>query len=306
MTSISRIFKFLFRILISSLGALAILIFLGVPAGGSNWTTFFSETGTMVSGAFSCFANGSGVLSRLINTLTLLIPSLIIATIFALVVAIQIVSNKESRLGRFFTGAAFHLSALPPFLHGTLLIFCLGIWIPDFTAAEFGVRVGLPFAGMFSDRIGEGSGFVVQARDLIRHMILPCITLGFGQFLLLLTLFTDLFKNMQKEIFFRSALARGSSVRDACVNHGIPYLKPYILSSVGLSFPAMVNMTLLVEILFSWPGLGRFGYQAFLSRDYTALSACVILFSAVCGVVMGLAEAAADRDKYSTGKNAMM
>jgi len=297
------------RITLSAAAALILLLFLGLSSGEGKGMVSMTSLGRQAGQIFDLFAgNEAKILDKLQNSLILLLPTLLISLAAALGAAIWSVSSGKKNRG-IFERAALHLSAIPPFLYGTLFIFLFGIWVPDFLAAHFGIRAGLPFAGMHSDRLAENCGGLVRFRDLIRHMTLPMITLGIGQFLMLFSLYSALFRELSREVFFKCAIARGADIRSVCVNHGIPYLRPMLLSTAGMAFPAMLNMGLLVEILFSWPGLGRFGYQAFIARDYIGLAATVVLFALLCGVFMGMAEALAQKSPgrgSSSGQDAVL
>jgi peptide/nickel transport system permease protein len=83
--------------------------------------------------------------------------------------------------------------------------------------------------------------------------------------------------------YIRTARAKGLSERRVVWVHGMRNALVPMIQVVAVSLPVLLSGTLLVEVVFSWPGLGRLTFQAILTRDYplilgaTALSAAVVI-----------------------------
>ncbi len=83
--------------------------------------------------------------------------------------------------------------------------------------------------------------------------------------------------------YIRTARAKGLSERRVVWVHGLRNALVPILQVFALSFPALLNGSLVTEVVFSWPGMGSLTFNAILSRDYpvilgaTALSGTMVV-----------------------------
>ena len=81
----------------------------------------------------------------------------------------------------------------------------------------------------------------------------------------------------------RTARAKGLSERRVVWVHGVRNALVPILQLFALSFPALLNGSLVTEVIFSWPGVGRLAFEAVLTRDHpvvlatTAIAAVSVL-----------------------------
>ena len=140
------------------------------------------------------------------------------------------------------------------------------------------VYFGLPVSGMVSLNGSLVNPFAVSSIvDLLRHMVLPCLTLVLGitgQFVLvmkgsLLDVFT--------EDYMLTAKAKGISdaklLRDHAFRNAALPMTTLIAINIGLT----VGGAIQTETVFSWPGIGLLTYQALLTRDYPMLQGCFLV-----------------------------
>lgn len=154
----------------------------------------------------------------------------------------------------------------------------------------------LPSSHMFSpgaDSFPPGRRLL----DLLQHLILPASILG----LTLAAGTTRFVRNSLLEIFdreyLRTARAKGLTERRVIWVHGLRNALVPVVQLFGLNFPALLNGSLVVEVVFSWPGLGRVAFTAFQARDYplilatTALSGALVVFgNLLADVLHGLTD----------------
>ena len=153
----------------------------------------------------------------------------------------------------------------------------VGVSIPSFWLGfllvyAFGVKLGwLPTMG----------------RGGLLHMILPVVTLSFMSIAINVRF---LRANLLENIRSRSALyarARGISERRIVWVHVMRNSMIPVVTAIGMHLGEMLGGAVLVEIIFSWPGVGRFAVQAVFNRDYPVLQ-CFILMMTVIFVLCNL------------------
>ena len=136
----------------------------------------------------------------------------------------------------------------------------------------------LPTSGM-SDPFLAAPTFLQHAQDVARHMILPvtCYALTlYGQYTLIIrsamldTLGEDYILTARAKGLPDSRIMRGQVVRNAMLP---------ITTLVALSLGYIVAGAILIETVFSWPGIGRAVYQAVLNRDYPLLQGAFLVLT---------------------------
>ena len=164
--------------------------------------------------------------------------------------------------------------------------------IPAFWAAlllqiVFSVKLGwLPLYGLISDG-GERLGIAGRILDRAAHMVLPVVCLSYGG-LAYLSRFVraSLLENAFGEAS-RAARARGVSVARLLIRHGPRQASLPMLTLAGFVLPALVSGSVIVETIFSIPGLGSLFTDAVLQRDVPVVMGLTLLSSVMtlAGVV---------------------
>ena len=169
--------------------------------------------------------------------------------------------------------ALFGFSA-PVFWTGIMLLISFSLLIPLF-----------PVAGMIDVTV-EG-GFWIRALDIGRHLFLPMITLAS----IFLALYSRLCRASMLEVlgsdYIRTARAKGLSEREVVVKHALKNAMNPVITLAGLQVSAVVSGAVLVETVFSWPGLGTLALQSIIARDTPTIMG-ILFFSALVVVVANL------------------
>lgn len=138
---------------------------------------------------------------------------------------------------------------------------------------------------------------VARIADVLHHLALPAITLGLALSGATVRFVRSKMVEVLEEDYIRTARAKGLSERRVIWIHALRNVLVPVIQLFGLALPALLNGTLILEVVFSWPGLGRATYQAILARDYPVILASTA-FTAVCVVggnlLADLLHAAAD------------
>lgn len=133
--------------------------------------------------------------------------------------------------------------------------------------------------------------------DLLRHLLLPALVLGFSNTGLTTRFVRGSLLDVMGQDYLRTARAKGLSERRVIWVHGLRNAINPVIQLFALSLPALLSGSLITEVVFAWPGIGRLIFQAVLSRDYplvlgvTAFSATIVILGNLLADVL---HAAAD------------
>ena len=117
--------------------------------------------------------------------------------------------------------------------------------------------------------------------NAIRHMVLPAMALAMGSIAQAARITrSSMADNLSKDYI---AAARTLGIPERVVS-GRLLLKPSLIPTIsilGLDIAATISIAFLVELIFNWPGLGRYGMTAMLNKDLNAISAVILIFGAI-------------------------
>lgn len=122
-----------------------------------------------------------------------------------------------------------------------------------------------------------------RSLDVLRHLVLPATVMGLGAMGGSTRFIRGSLIGAMSQDYIRTARAKGLSERRVVWVHGMRNAIVPVIQVVATSLPVLLSGSLLVEVVFSWPGIGRLTFQAILTRDYplilgaTALSATVVI-----------------------------
>ncbi|MFV0126574.1 ABC transporter permease [Streptomyces sp. HMX112] len=201
--------------------------------------------------------------------------SLLAATAFAVAIllgtALGVLAARRQGgwLDRCVTSAAYTLEAAPAFWLGLL-----AIW---FFALELGV---LP-AGGLTDTASD----TVTPGQVASHLVLPALVLGVSQLPWFFLYVRQGVADALEEDPVRGARARGLSERTVLLGHALRSGMLPMLTLIGSRVPELITGALLVETVFSWPGIAAATVQAATSVDFPLLAALTVL--ATAAVLLG-------------------
>lgn len=206
------------------------------------------------------------VLARLPNTLLLAGLALLVSLALAIPLGVRSGLRPGGAADRLLSGFSFVAISVPPFWLGIVLILCF--------AALWHL---LPAGGMSSSTGSSSPG------ETLRHLILPVTALalpGAAEFLRFVRAGTA---TAATAPHVPAATARGVPQRKVVRRHVLRDALLPLLTVIGLQAPMLVGGAAITETVFSWPGLGRLGVEAALSRDYPVVMALTV---AVAGTVV--------------------
>ena len=209
---------------------------------------------------------------RLPNTIYLMTITLLVVALLAIPIGIISAVRQYSLFDILVTTFSFVGQAIPEFWLGLLLILLFYATLNNpITGEPF-----LPSGGMYTLGL---EGFNLW--DRIKHLILP-VTMGMVGWIAWYSRF--LRSSMLDVIhmdYIRTARAKGLSYRRVLYRHALKNAAIPLVTIFALDLPYIFSGSLYVELLFSWPGMGRLYFQAASRRDYPMLMAVLIIAAAL-------------------------
>ena len=222
------------------------------------------------------------------NTLWLGGASLIVIFAVGCLIGVIQAVRQYTRTDHLLTFLALFLYSVPTFWLGVMLV----MWA---SSGSWGAGA-LPISGMQSLDY-DSLGFWGRIADRARHLVLPTVTLGLGSAAAVARYMRAQTLETLDEDYVRTARAKGLSERRVVLGHAVRNALLPIISLVGLFLPLLFGGAVVVEYIFSWPGMGRLMYEAILARDYPLVMAASFLFAGlviVANLVADLLYAVAD------------
>lgn len=198
------------------------------------------------------------VLDRLAVSLPLTIYALMLSTIIAIPIGVISASKRGSFSDTFLMGTAQIGVAIPNFWFAILLVLLFSTTLQWFSAG------GFP---------GWDAGFIL----VLKSLTLPAISLALPQAAILSRVMRSSVLEVMNEDYIRTALAKGLTKRQALIRHGLRNAMIPVLTILGLQFSFLLAGGIIIESIFSLPGLGRLVFQAIAQRDLIVVKSIVTL-----------------------------
>ncbi|MEJ5899698.1 ABC transporter permease [Ochrobactrum teleogrylli] len=200
------------------------------------------------------------VLQRVPATLQITIPALIIKLCLGIPAGVYAALHRQGIADR-----------------GVITLSILGFTVPSFV-------LGLVLVLIFSVQLGVlPSG----GSDTWVHGILPTLTIAIGGTAVLARFSRSAMIEVLGQPYIRTASAKGISWSDVVWKHALPNASVPIVTIVGFMVGALIAGAVVVETIFSWPGIGRLLVVSVANRDLAVVQ-CLLLIIASCMVISNL------------------
>lgn len=216
---------------------------------------------------------------RLPNTILLGGTALLLSLAGGIGLALAQAARAGSRTDAALGAVALVFYSMPAFWLGLILLWVFGQALDWF-----------PVGGMTEPVVHARLGPVDRALDVLRHLVLPALTLALVQMAAVARFQRGALVDTLRAEFVRAARARGLSGRAVLVRHALRAALAPVLALAGVMLPALLAGSVLVETVFGWPGLGRLLHEAIAQRDYNVITACGL----VAGVLVTVGSLGAD------------
>src|SRR5581483_10314218 len=119
----------------------------------------------------------------------------------------------------------------------------------------------------------------LTGRGGLAHLVLPAVTLGTALAAVLARMLRQSLVQVRAADYLRTARAKGLSASSALVRHGLRNALTPVITLLGLQAGGLLTGAIIVEMIFSWPGMGRMMIAAISARDYPLVEGCVLVFA---------------------------
>jgi peptide/nickel transport system permease protein len=214
------------------------------------------------------FDNQQPVSDNLRTAIWNTIPMVLLGTIFSIIIGIVTGVFAAWRRGTFVEGAsvttALGFYSMPTHWLGLMLIILFAGWLPT--------------AGMSNEYVLNPTWWG-HTKDVLSHMILPSLTLGlvlFGEYTLIVR--SAMLETLGED-YILTARAKGLKPRTIVRTHALRNAMLPIVTLIALSLGFIVAGSILIETVFSWPGIGNAVYRAVQERDYPMLQGAFLVLT---------------------------
>ncbi|GAB4303919.1 MAG: ABC transporter permease [Candidatus Bipolaricaulota bacterium] len=206
------------------------------------------------------------------------------ASLIALLVAIPAGVVAAVRRNTWLDGVGTTVSllgvSLPGFWLGLILILVFSVTLkvlPVAGRAAYGTGLERQTGFLLLDAMLQGNGpaFV----DVLRHLVMPAFALSAGMMAMTMRLTRSSLLETIHQDYVRTARAKGMHQRRVVIRHALRNALLPVVTAIALNVGALLGGNMVVETVFSWPGLGRLVVEAVESRDYPLIRGCVLVYA---------------------------
>jgi ABC-type dipeptide/oligopeptide/nickel transport system permease component len=200
----------------------------------------------------------------LINTLPMVTLGTVFAIVFGIFTGVIAAWRRGTKTEGLTVSTALAFYAMPTQWLGLMLIIIF--------AGVF------PTGGMTNEFL-LNPPFWAHVKDLASHMFLPALTLGlvlYGEYTLIVR--SAMLETLGED-YILTARAKGLKPRTIVRKHALRNAMLPITTLIALSLGYIVAGAILIETVFSWPGIGRAVYEAVLQRDYPMLQGAFLILT---------------------------
>ena len=215
---------------------------------------------------------------RIPISIRLALTAIFLSYIIAIPLGIYSASHQYSRTDRWMTLGLFILYSLPSFWVATMLIVFLGggdflDLFPVFGLASIGADK-LPFWSRFWDAAW--------------HLVLPVFCLTYASLAVLSRYMRTAMLEVIRQDYITTARAKGHTPRVVLLKHALRNSLIPIITLLSGILPALIGGSIIVETIFTIPGMGRLMWEAILARDYPIIMAelTIVSFLTLFGILI--------------------
>jgi peptide/nickel transport system permease protein len=214
------------------------------------------------------------VLERLPATIELTLMAMLIAVTFAIPLGIIAALNRGTAIDGGIMALAMVGQSIPSFWLGIMLILGVGLglsWLP--------ISGHVPFIEpLLKGDVARAAENFPQA---LRYLIMPAFTISLFSLSRNARLVRSSMLEVLSQDFVRTARAKGLQEWTVVIRHALRNAWMPVVTMLGLEFGFLLSGVVVVETVFSWPGVGRLVFNAINQRDIPLVQTAVIIFAFV-------------------------
>jgi len=215
-------------------------------------------------------------------TVELSLLSLIIAVMIGIPVGIVSASRRNSLIDSVSMVGSLVGVSMPIFWLGLMEIMLFAVilkWLPAGSRLSTGIEIeGITHLYLLDSLItGNWVGF----KDSLSHIILPAVALATIPMGIIARMTRSSMLDVLQEDYIRTARAKGLGGRKVLYRHALKNAALPVVTIIGLQAGTLLAGAVLTETIFSWPGIGRWVYDAILGRDYPIVQGGTLLIALI-------------------------
>ena len=260
------------------------------PLFDSQYFSFVSGalTGDLGRSYVSRIDVRKGLAQRFPATFELAVAAMIFALVIGIPAGVLAALNRGNLTDTAFMIGALSGVSFPVFWLAIILIYIFAVnlsWFPPSGRLDVALSVQ-PITGFYVlDGLLRGRPEV--SLNALRHLVLPAVALGTIPLAIVVRMTRSSMLEVLGQDYVRTARAKGLAARLVINKHALRNALLPVVTVVGLSFGTLLSGAILTETVFSWPGIGKWVYDAISSRDYPIIQGGV-LFVAFVFVLVNL------------------
>ncbi|MDX6596520.1 MAG: peptide/nickel transport system permease protein [Gaiellales bacterium] len=208
------------------------------------------------------------------NTLILALPATLLAALLGTWMGTVSARRRGTAADGALTGGAVTFYSMPVQFLAIALVLVFSIWLKAFPS-------------QLSEQPGTTAHGLSHVWDVSQHAALPVLTLTLSILASWSLIMRASLSETLREDYMTTARAIGLSPRRAVLRHAVPNALLPVIALTAMSLGYVVSGVILIESVFSWPGIGQVTYDALLNRDLPVLQG-VFLLSCAAVILMNL------------------
>ncbi len=227
-------------------------------------------------------------------TIELAAYALFISFVIGIPLGIAAAIKPDGLLSKTISALAVAGYSIPVFWWALLLIMVLSLglgWLP--TAGRIGVlyEINQVTGFMLLDILLADSPHQQAALyNALRHLLLPTLVLATFPTTVMIRFTRDSMLEVWEQSYIKTARAKGLNRAQVLYRHGLRNALLPVIRQIGLQFSTLITLAMITEVIFSWPGIGRWLIDSIYQRNYPAIQAGLLVVSTLVITVNMLTE----------------
>jgi peptide/nickel transport system permease protein len=121
----------------------------------------------------------------------------------------------------------------------------------------------------------------VLAKEALRHLFLPAVALSTVPMAIIARMTRSAMLEVLRTDYVRTARAKGLTSRAITIDHALKNASLPVVTTIGLQIGYLLSGAILTETIFSWPGIGRWVFEAILNRDYPIVQGMSLMIAGI-------------------------
>lgn len=237
----------------------------------------------------SQLAISTEILHHLPATIELSLVALFIAMVVGIPIGFIAAIRHRKKTDDLILSVAMIGYSVPIFWLGLLAILVFSIqlgWLPSAGQISLVYEIKQVTGIQFIDILLSDNPYKWQAfQNASTHILLPACVIALAPATIFIRLARTAMLNVMETHYIKAAMAKGLTFQQIIYRHAIRNAMVSVIRDVGLQFANLVTLAMVTEVIFSWPGIGRWLIESIYQRDYTAIQGGLLALSSFIFIV---------------------